>query len=252
MIELKNINKIFGKGTNSEHIALKNINLTIEKGDFIVVIGGNGAGKSTLLNAISGNFPIDTGDIFIDEKNITKLESYSRARYISRVFQDPLQGTAPRMTILENLSLALRKSKRRTLSMGVKKKDEQFILDKIRNLNMGLENRLNTEIGLLSGGQRQVLSLLMATITHPRLLLLDEHTSALDPKMQKKVMELTKSYIEVNNITTIMITHNLDDALKYGNRLLLLSRGEIVYDIKNKEKEKLDIFQLYEMISNIN
>ncbi len=250
-IELKNINKIFHSETEDAYHALKNINLKIKSGDFITIIGGNGAGKSTLLNAIAGTISIDSGNILINDKDISKTKEYERASYISRVFQNPLDGTAPRMTVAENMALAIRRGERRTLSTGVKKSDLSIFKDNLKSLNLGLENRLDTEIGLLSGGQRQAISLLMATMKKPELILLDEHTAALDPKTQKNIMRITDEKIKEKNLTAFMITHNLQDALEYGNRILVMHHGEIVRDISSKEKKNLTIQKLYEILSEL-
>ncbi|WP_022820303.1 ABC transporter ATP-binding protein [Fusobacterium russii] len=250
-IELKNINKTFHSETDEAYHALKNINLTIKSGDFITIVGGNGAGKSTLLNAIAGTLTIDSGSIIINNKDITKTKEYERAAFISRVFQNPLDGTAPRMTVAENMSLALRRGKKRNLSSGIKKEELQFFEENLKSLNLGLENRLNTEIGLLSGGQRQAISLLMATMKNPELVLLDEHTAALDPKTQKNIMKLTEKKIKEKKLTAFMITHNLQDALEYGNRLIVMHYGEIVKDISNDEKKSMTIQKLYEILSEL-
>ena len=250
-IELKNINKVFNPNSNREHHALKNISLVINKGDFITIIGGNGAGKSTLFNAISGVFPLDSGSISINDVEISSTKEFERAKYISRVFQNPLDGTAPRMTVAQNMSLALRRGKTRGFKVGTTKEDRKLFKELLATLDLGLEDRLDSEMGLLSGGQRQAIALLMATMTTPKLLLLDEHTAALDPKTQKKIMELTRQKIEEKNLTALMITHNIQDAVKYGNRIIVLHRGELVRDISKEEKEKLDAKALYELLYNL-
>lgn len=250
-IELRNINKTFHSETDETYHALKNINLLIKSGDFITIIGGNGAGKSTLLNAIAGTLTIDSGNISIDNRDITKTKEYERAAFISRVFQNPLDGTAPRMTVAENMALALRRGKKRNLSSGIKKEDFEIFEENLKSLNLGLENRLNTEIGLLSGGQRQAISLLMATMKNPELVLLDEHTAALDPKTQKNIMKLTDEKIKEKKLTAFMITHNLQDALEYGNRIIVMHHGEIVRDISNDEKKSMTIQKLYEILSEL-
>lgn len=250
-IELININKIFHSETEESYHALKNINLKIKSGDFITIVGGNGAGKSTLLNAIAGSLSIDSGNIIINNKDVTKTKEYERAAFISRVFQNPLDGTAPRMTIAENMALALRRGKKRNLSSGIKKEDSDFFRENLKSLNLGLENRLNTEIGLLSGGQRQAISLLMATMKQPELVLLDEHTAALDPKTQKNIMKLTDEKIKEKNLTAFMITHNLQDALDYGSRIIVMHHGEIVRDISSDEKKSITIQKLYGILSEM-
>ena len=250
-IELKNINKVFNPNSNREHHALKNISLVINKGDFITIIGGNGAGKSTLFNAISGVFSLDSGSISINDVEISSTKEFERAKYISRVFQNPLDNTAPRMTVAQNMSLALRRGKTRGFKIGTTKEDRKLFKELLSTLDLGLEDRLDSEMGLLSGGQRQAIALLMATMTTPKLLLLDEHTAALDPKTQKKIMELTREKIEEKNLTALMITHNIQDAVKYGNRIIVLHRGELVRDIGKEEKEKLDAKALYELLYNL-
>lgn len=251
-IKLEKINKTFFPGSSREHHALKNIDLDIQKGEFITILGGNGAGKSTLLNAISGNFIIDSGKITVNNNNVTSNPEHKRAKYISRVFQNPSQGTAPRMTVAENMALAYRRGQKRTLSPGITKENKEFFREQLATLGLGLESRLDSEIGLLSGGQRQAISLLMATMKTPDLLLLDEHTSALDPKTQKTIMELTDKLISEKNITALMITHNIQDALKYGNRLIVLNQGEIVRDYNKEEKDKLKLIDIYNILENVN
>ena len=246
--ELKNINKTFFPNTNREYHALKNINLSINKGDFITIIGGNGAGKSTLFNAISGVFSLDSGNIIIDEKDISKTKENERARYISRVFQNPSDNTAPRMTVAENIALASKRGEKRFFKTTKNKENLKIYEELLKALNLGLENKLNTEMAVLSGGQRQSIALLMATIKEPQLLLLDEHTAALDPKTQKLIMTLSKEKVEEKNITTLMITHNLQDALTYGNRMLLLHQGKIVRDFSQEEKSKLSVTDVYKIM----
>ena len=238
-IELKNINKTFFPNTNREHHALKNLNLTINSGDFITIIGGNGAGKSTLFNAISGVFSLDSGSISI------------RGKDISRVFQNPLDNTAPRMTVAENMALALNRGAGRSLKFSKNKENILLFESLLKNLNLGLEQKINTEMGVLSGGQRQAIALLMATMKTPELILLDEHTAALDPKTQKKIMLLTEEKIKEKNLTALMITHNLQDALTYGNRMLLLHRGEIVRDFSEEEKNNLTVTELYKIMVDL-
>ena len=251
LIELKNINKTFHAGTEEAHHALKNINLSIYAGDFITIVGGNGAGKSTLLNTLAGTLTADSGEIRMNGQNVTSHQEYERAEYISRVFQNPLDGTAPRMTIAENMALALRRGKRRGLVMSSQKAEREAFREILAGLGLGLEDRLDTEIGLLSGGQRQAVSLLMATIREPLLLLLDEHTAALDPRMQRNIMRLTEEKIKEKNLTAFMITHNLKDAIQYGNRLLLMHQGEIRQDFSPAEKERLTVNQLYQRMNDL-
>ncbi|MGX7112730.1 ABC transporter ATP-binding protein [Gemella cuniculi] len=250
-IEIKNLDKTFFPNTNREQHALKDVNLKINDGDFITILGGNGAGKSTFLNAIAGSFSLDSGEILIDDVNIGNIVEHKRAEFISRVFQNPLDGTAPRMTVAQNMSLALRRGKHRGLKKGTTKEDRKYFKELLKTLDLGLEDRLDSEMGLLSGGQRQAIALLMATINTPKLLLLDEHTAALDPKTQKKIMELTRGKIEEKKLTTLMITHNIQDAVKYGNRIIILHRGELVRDISRVEKEKLNAKQLYEILYSL-
>lgn len=251
LIELRHISKSFRAGTEEPHHALKNINLSIYAGDFITIVGGNGAGKSTLLSIIAGSLAADSGEVRIQGKNVTDTHEHERAQYISRVFQNPLDGTAPRMTIAENMALALRRGKRRGLAMGSKRTEQGVFRESLAALKLGLEDRLNTEIGLLSGGQRQAVSLLMATMKEPLLLLLDEHTAALDPNTQKKIMNLTEEKIKEKSLTAFMITHNLKDAIQYGNRLLLMHQGEIHSEFALAEKEKLTANQLYQMMNEL-
>ena len=250
-IELKNINKVFNPNSNREYHALKNINLVINKGDFITIIGGNGAGKSTLFNAISGVFPLDSGSITINDVEISSTEEFERAKYISRVFQNPLDNTAPRMTVAENMALALNRGERRTLKSSKNKENIALFENLLKNLNLGLEQKLDTEMGVLSGGQRQAIALLMATMKAPELILLDEHTAALDPKTQKKIMLLSEEKVKEKNLTALMITHNLQDALTYGNRMLLLHQGEIVRDFSEEEKKKLSVTDLYKIMVDL-
>ena len=251
LIELKHINKSFRAGTEEVHHALKDVNLSIYAGDFITIVGGNGAGKSTLLSIIAGSLAADSGEIRIQGKNVTDSHEHERAQYISRVFQNPLDGTAPRMTIAENMALALRRGKRRGLAMGSKKGEQRVFRESLAALKLGLEDRLNTEIGLLSGGQRQAVSLLMATMKEPLLLLLDEHTAALDPNTQKKIMHLTEEKIKEKRLTAFMITHNLKDAIQYGNRLLLMHQGKIHSEFSSAEKENLTANQLYQVMNEL-
>lgn len=278
MLQLKNIHKTFNIGTVNEKKALTGIDLTINDGDFITVIGGNGAGKSTMLNIIAGVFPPEEGNIIIDgvevkkkpvKKNkkevvekddnqvddsqqaaettsldITKMAEYKRAAMIGRVFQDPMVGTAANMSIEENLALANRRGSKRGLRWNIKKEEREIFREKLKMLDLNLENRLTTKVGLLSGGQRQALTLLMATLIKPKVLLLDEHTAALDPKTASKVLNLTEELTSKDNITTVMITHNMKDAIKYGNRLIMMMNGNIIYDVSGEEKKNLTVSDL--------
>ena len=232
MLEIYNACKTFHKGTVNERRALDNVNLTLEKGEFVTVIGGNGAGKSTLLNAVCGAWRLDSGKIVLDGSDITNMPDYKRARFLGRVFQDPMMGTAPDMEIAENLAIALRRGKTRSLAWGMKKNEKQEYRKLLSTLELGLEDRLTTKAGLLSGGQRQALTLLMATLNSPRLLLLDEHTAALDPKTAAKVLDITDKIVEEKRLTTIMITHNMKDALNHGNRLVMMNEGKIIADVR--------------------
>ena len=244
MLKLFNVSKTFNRGTITEKVALKNINLEIDDGDFITVIGGNGAGKSTLLNLIAGIHFTDTGSLFLDGMDLTGMPEYVRAEYLGRVFQDPMMGTAANMQIEENLALAMRRGKRRTLSWGVQPAERALYREKLALLGLGLENRMTSKVGLLSGGQRQALTLLMATLQKPKLLLLDEHTAALDPKTAKKVLDLTETFVTDGGLTTFMVTHNMKDAIRCGNRLIMMSEGRIIYDVKGDEKKNLRVEDL--------
>ena len=244
MLEIKRISKTFNKGTVNEKVALKNLLLTLNDGDFVTVIGGNGAGKSTLLNAIAGTWLVDKGKILLDGKDITKMPEYKRAAYLGRVFQDPMKGTAPDMEIAENLSIAARRGKKRRLVRGLPKAERQSYKELLAQLDLGLEDRLSSKVGTLSGGQRQAVTLLMASLNQPKLLLLDEHTAALDPKTAAKVLEITDKIVQQNNLTTLMITHNMRDAIAHGNRLIMMHEGNIAVDISGEEKKKLTIEQL--------
>ena len=244
MLEIRNISKTFNPGTVNEKRALKGLSLTLADGDFVTVIGGNGAGKSTLLNAIAGTWQVDEGQIIIDGKNVTKLSEHKRAAFLGRVFQDPMNGTAATMGIEENLALALRRGHKRTLKPGIANSERKLYRDLLAKLNLGLENRLTSKVGLLSGGQRQALTLLMATLEKPRLLLLDEHTAALDPKTAAKVLETTESIVNKDHLTTLMITHNMRDAIQIGNRLIMMNDGQIIYDVSGEEKKRLTVEDL--------
>ncbi len=244
MLELKNVKKTFNKGTINEKKALTGVNLKMEPGDFITVIGGNGAGKSTMLNMIAGVYPIDSGAVIIDGKNVTRQPDYKRAAYLGRVFQDPMMGTAADMEIVENLAMAYRRGKRRGLRWGVGKDEREIYHEALKMLDLGLENRMSSKVGLLSGGQRQALTLLMATLQQPKVLLLDEHTAALDPKTAAKVLQLTEELVEKNNLTTLMITHNMKDAIRMGNRLIMMHEGNIIYDVRGEDKKNLQVTDL--------
>jgi len=253
MLNCSDIKKIFDKGTATEKIALGGVNLTLNESDFITVIGGNGAGKSTLLNAIAGVFDVDAGTVLIDGHDVTRQPEHTRARLIGRVFQDPRMGTAPGMNIEENLAIAYRRLKTRSLRWGINKRERTLYREQLATLGLGLEDRLTAKVGTLSGGQRQALTLLMATIQKPKLLLLDEHTAALDPKTAKLVLELTDKLVRENQLTTLMVTHNMRDALKSGNRLMMMHEGRIVLDVKDaKEKATLtvpDLLKMFEQAS---
>ncbi len=247
MLDIINVEKTFNPGTINEKKALNGINLHLDEGDFVTVIGGNGAGKSTMLNMIAGVYPVDCGNIIVDGVDVTRLPEYKRAKYLGRVFQDPMTGTAADMQIEENLALAARRGKARTLRAGITSKERKEYKELLKVLDLGLENRLTAKVGLLSGGQRQALTLLMATLKKPKLLLLDEHTAALDPKTAKKVLDITEEIVARDNLITIMITHNMADAIRIGNRLIMMHEGRIVVDIKGEEKKKLTIEQLLQM-----
>ena len=247
MLILNNIYKTFNKGTVNEKKALNGVNLVLNDGEFVTVIGGNGAGKSTLMNIVAGTYTPDKGEVIIDGKDITEMSEHRRAQYLGRVFQDPVMGTAAGMQIDENLALAARRGKRRFLKPGITKKEREEYKELLKNLDLGLENRMSTKVELLSGGQRQSITLMMATLRKPKLLLLDEHTAALDPKTAKKVLELTNMIVTENRLTTLMITHNMHDAIQYGDRLIMLSDGQIVVDIKGEEKKNLTVPDLLKL-----
>ncbi len=252
MLEINNIYKTFNLGTINEKKALNGADIKLEEGDFITVIGGNGAGKSTMLNAIAGVWPIDSGSIVIDGNDVTGLPEHKRAPYLGRVFQDPMNGTAATMEIQENLALAARRGQRRGLKWGITKSERTHYRELLRTLDLGLEDRMTSKVGLLSGGQRQALTLLMATLKKPKLLLLDEHTAALDPKTAAKVLELSDKIIAENNLTAFMVTHNMRDAIVHGNRLIMMNEGRVILDIKGAEKKKLtveDLLQKFEEVS---
>ena len=247
MLELKNIRKVFNPGTINEKIALDGLNLTLKDGDFVTVIGGNGAGKSTMLNAIAGVWKPDQGSVIIDGMDITAMPEHKRAQFLGRVFQDPMQGTAANMQIIENLSLANRRGKRRSLAWGIHKREREQYRELLASLDLGLETRLTTKVGLLSGGQRQAITLLMAAMNQPKLLLLDEHTAALDPKTAAKVLEITDRIVQSSNLTTLMITHNMKDAIAHGNRLIMMHEGRVIADVEGEAKKKLTVEDLLEL-----
>jgi len=249
MLQVIDIFKTFNPGTINEKKALQGLNLHLKPGDFVTVIGGNGAGKSTLMNSVSGAYAVDEGKILIDGVDVTHLPEHKRAKYIGRVFQDPMMGTAATMQIEENMALAARRGKIRTLRSGIKKAEREFYREQLKILDLGLEDRMTAKVGLLSGGQRQALTLLMATLQKPKLLLLDEHTAALDPKTAAKVLDATQRIVEQNNLTTLMITHNMRDAIAYGNRLIMMNDGRIVVDISGEEKKNLTVEQLLNLFS---
>ena len=244
MLDINQIHKTFNAGTVNEKKALNGLDLHLQEGDFVTVIGGNGAGKSTMLNAIAGTWLVDEGSIVIDGIDVTRLSEHKRAKYLGRVFQDPMTGTAASMQIEENLALAARRGKSRTLRIGITAKEREEYRQQLKILELGLENRLTTSVGLLSGGQRQALTLLMATLQKPKLLLLDEHTAALDPKTAAKVLEVTDKIVSRDNLTTIMITHNMKDAIAHGNRLVMMHEGHIIYDVTGEEKKNLTVADL--------
>ena len=249
MLKIENVFKTFNAGTVNEKVALRGLNLELKEGDFVTVIGGNGAGKSTMLNAITGVFGVDSGKILIDGVDVTHLPEYKRARFIGRVFQDPMMGTAATMQIEENLALASRRGKCRTLRSGITKAEREEYREKLKILDLGLEERMTAKVGLLSGGQRQALTLLMATLQKPKLLLLDEHTAALDPKTAAKVLDATQKIVDKDHLTTLMITHNMRDAIAYGNRLIMMYNGHIVVDVSGEEKKNLTVEQLLNLFS---
>ena len=252
MLEIKDIYKTFNAGTINERKALQGVSLKLEDGDFVTVIGGNGAGKSTMLNAVAGVWPVDSGSIIIDDVDVTGMPEHKRAKFLGRVFQDPMNGTAATMQIDENLAMAYRRGKRRTLRWGIKKEEKEKYYEMLKQFDLGLEDRMTSKVGLLSGGQRQALTLLMATLQRPHLLLLDEHTAALDPKTAAKVLELSQKIIAEENLTAMMVTHNMRDAITYGNRLVMMNERRIVIDIKGEDKKKLtveDLLQKFEEVS---
>ena len=251
MLKLSHVSKTFNTGTINEKKALVDLNLHLEPGDFVTVIGGNGAGKSTMLNAVAGVWPVDGGTISIDGVDVTGLPEHKRAAFIGRVFQDPMLGTAPTMQIIENLALAARRGQSRGLKWGITKAEKEQYQELLHGLDLGLEDRLTSKVGLLSGGQRQALTLLMASLQKPKLLLLDEHTAALDPKTAAKVLELSDRIVEENHLTTMMVTHNMKDAIAHGNRLIMMYDGRIVIDVSGEEKKKLTVPQLLDLFSKV-
>ena len=251
MLEIQNIYKTFNAGTVNEKRALNGVSITLNDGDFVTVIGGNGAGKSTLLNAVAGVWPVDEGRISIDGVDVTRLPEHKRAKYVGRVFQDPMTGTAATMQIEENLALAMRRGQGRTLRMGITKAEREQYKELLKILDLGLEARLTSKVGLLSGGQRQALTLLMATLRKPKLLLLDEHTAALDPKTAAKVLDTTEKIVQRDKLTTLMITHNMRDAIAHGNRLIMMYEGRIAIDVAGEAKKKLTVEGLLEMFSKV-
>lgn len=249
MLEIKNISKTFNAGTINEKTVLSNVSLTLNDGDFVTVIGGNGAGKSTILNMIAGVYPVDEGQIVIDGNDVTKLPEHKRATFIGRVFQDPRMGTASDMWVEENMSIADSRGHRRGVRWAITSRDRERYREHLKLLDLGLEDRPTTKMGLLSGGQRQAITLLMATLKRPKLLLLDEHTAALDPKTAAKVLEITERLIKENSLTALMVTHNMKDAIAYGNRLIMMNAGKIILDVKGEEKKNLTIETLLDMFS---
>lgn len=252
MLKIDNIKKTFNRGTINEKLALNGVNLSLEEGDFVTVIGGNGAGKSTTLNAAAGVWPVDSGKIFIGGDDVTKLSEYKRAKYLGRVFQDPMTGTAATMSIEENMAIAARRGGHRGLTWGITKKERSAYRDMLKTLDLGLEDRLTSKVGLLSGGQRQAITLLMASIKKPKLLLLDEHTAALDPKTAAKVLEISDKIIAEHHLTAMMVTHNMKDAIAHGNRLIMMHEGKVILNISGEDKKKLtveDLLHQFELVS---
>ena len=244
MLEMRHVTKIFNPGTVDEKIALNDLSFTLNDGDFVTVIGGNGAGKSTMQNAICGTWLPDAGEILLDGIDLSSLSEHQRAKYLGRVYQDPMTGTAATMQIDENLALAARRGAGRTLRIGITKKENAEYHELLKTLGLGLEDRMTSKVGLLSGGQRQAVTLLMATLKKPKLLLLDEHTAALDPKTAAKVLEISNKIVQENHLTTLMITHNMRDAIRYGNRLIMMNEGHVIYDVRGEEKTKLEVSDL--------
>ncbi len=249
MLEMKAVKIVFHAGTVNEKTALAGVDMHLAPGEFVTVIGGNGAGKSTLLNCVSGAYAPTSGEIWIDGQNVTHMPEHRRAKLLGRVFQDPMMGTAGNMWIEENLALALRRGQKRGLRWGITQKEREMFKEQLRRLDLGLEDRLSTKVKLLSGGQRQALTLLMATLQKPKLLLLDEHTAALDPKTARKVLELSEQIIEEHGLTSLMVTHNMRDAIRYGNRLIMMHNGRVAVDVSGEEKKKLTVEALLERFS---
>lgn len=251
MLKIRDVHKTFNKGTINEKVALDGLNLELDQGDFVTVIGGNGAGKSTMLNMIAGVYPGDQGSIVIDGVDVTGQPDYKRAAYLGRVFQDPMMGTAADMEIQENLAMAYRRGKKRGLRWGITQSEKVDYKEKLKQFDLGLENRMSTKVGLLSGGQRQAITLLMATLQQPKVLLLDEHTAALDPKTAATVLSLTEKIVQENNLTTVMVTHNMKDAIRYGNRLVMMHEGRIIYDVRGEEKKALHVSDLLKKFEEV-
>lgn len=252
MLKIENIRKVFNPGTINEKVALDGVDLTLEEGEFVTVIGGNGAGKSTTLNAVAGVWPVDSGKIYIGGEDVTKLPEHRRAQYLGRVFQDPMTGTATTMSIEENMAIAARRGKSRGLRWGITKAEREKYREMLSTLHLGLEDRLTSKVGLLSGGQRQAITLLMASIQKPKLLLLDEHTAALDPKTAAKVLEISDQIISENHLTAMMVTHNMKDAIAHGNRLIMMHEGKVILNIAGEDKKKLtvgDLLHQFEKVS---
>ena len=250
-LEIQDVHKVFNRGTINEKVALNGVNLNLNPGDFVTIIGGNGAGKSTTLNAIAGVWPIDSGKIIIDGTDITNLPEHKRAKYLGRVFQDPMTGTAATMDIEENMAIALRRGEKRTLRWGVSREDRELFREKLQTLGLGLEDRMTSKVGLLSGGQRQAITLLMAALKQPKLLLLDEHTAALDPKTAEIIMELTDQVVKEKKVTTIMVTHNLRYAVEYGNRLIMMHEGKAILDKAGEEKKSINTEEIMGIFNKI-
>ena len=251
MLDLHSIYKTFNAGTVNEKTALNGLNLHLNEGDFVTVIGGNGAGKSTMLNAVAGTWLVDEGKITIDDIDVTKLPEHKRAKYLGRVFQDPMTGTAATMSIEENMAIAARRGQRRGLGWGITKKERESFKESLKTLDLGLEDRLSSKVGLLSGGQRQAITLLMASLKKPKLLLLDEHTAALDPKTAAKVLALSDKIISDHNLTAMMVTHNMKDAILHGNRLIMMHEGRVIYDVSGEEKKQLQVADLLKKFEEV-
>ena len=251
MLELRHISKTFYPGTVHEKTALQDLSLMLQTGDFVTILGSNGAGKSTLFNAVAGGFAVDSGHIVLDGQELTGMPDYKRSKFIGRMFQDPMRGTAANMEIQENLAMALRRGKSRGLGWGIKKNEKDFYREALAQLDLGLQTRMTSKVGLLSGGQRQALTLLMATLQKPKLLLLDEHTAALDPKTARKVLDLTEKIVDEQNLTALMVTHNMKDAIQIGNRLIMMHEGRIIYDVAGEEKKNLQVEDLLERFEKV-